>query len=258
MADVDLYINDYISLSYLKKEINTNNINIISDKKYEEYEIQEKSHIFDPQSTGTYSIEYNGNVITVNVFGGSKRENFEHNNLSDNYIGGLSQFKISSTSYSGSYSLRTGQNEVDARIYNKDFLMSDGVTFSGWAYTNDQYLGYGFLLFADSDTGERYEFGQGSQNFELDRVDSNGNKTSLFNSGEIMSTNTWYNYILTRDGNSFDIKIEDSDGNVKVNDTVKDPAGSIYRTGSLGFHAGDSGYSAPEKIYYDNIEVKYL
>lgn len=23
--------------------------------------------------------------------------------------------------------------------------MTDGVTFTGWAYTNDQYLGYGFF-----------------------------------------------------------------------------------------------------------------
>ena len=146
---------------------------------------------------------------------------------------------------------------MDARIYHKDFLMTDGVTFTGWAYTNDQYLGYGFLLFANSETGERYEFGQGSQNFELDRVDSDGSKTKLLRSGEIMSTGTWYKYMLTRDGDSFDVKIEDNSGNVKVNETVIDPDGRLYETGSLGFHAGDSGYSAPEQIYYDNIEIKY-
>lgn len=258
MTDINLYINDYISLLYLKEEINANNISVSSNQSYKEYNTQQKRYIFDPQETGEYNIEYNGQKLTINVFGGNNTEDFEHNDLSSNYTGELSEFNISSTSYSGSYSLRTGKNEVDARIYHKDFLMTEGVTFTGWAYTNDQYLGYGFLLFADADTGERYEFGQGSQKFQLDRVDSGGSTTALFRSGEIMSTNTWYKYILTRDGNSFDIKIEDSGGNVKVNDTVTDPDGTIYKTGSLGFHAGDSGYSAPERIYYDNIEVKYL
>lgn len=114
-----------------------------------------------------------------------------------------------------------------------------------------------FLLFANSETGERYEFGQGSQNFELNRVDSDGSTTKLLRSGEIVSTGTWYKYMLTRDGDLFDVKIEDNSGNVKANETVIDPDGRLYETGSLGFYAEDSGYSAPEQIYYDNIEIKY-
>lgn len=52
MSDVNLYVGNYLSLSYLKEELETNNISISSDKSYKEYETQEKRYMFDPEETG--------------------------------------------------------------------------------------------------------------------------------------------------------------------------------------------------------------
>lgn len=68
MADIDLYVDDYLELSYSKEKTDSTNINISSSSLYKEYEIQEKSYIFDPQEEGQYTIEYNNNTISINVY----------------------------------------------------------------------------------------------------------------------------------------------------------------------------------------------
>lgn len=68
MADIDLYVDDYLELSYLKDKTDSTNVNISSSSSYKEYETQEKSYIFDPQEAGQYTIDYNNKTISINVY----------------------------------------------------------------------------------------------------------------------------------------------------------------------------------------------
>lgn len=68
MSDIDLHIDDYLELSYLKEKLDSDNVKVSSNTSYEEYEIDEKKYIFDPQEIGNYKLKYGGNSIIVNVY----------------------------------------------------------------------------------------------------------------------------------------------------------------------------------------------
>ena len=82
------------------------------DRNNTDYNInsfQTHTGVFDPQDTGEFNIKVNGQELTVKVTDKStipNNEGFEHNDLSGNYIGDISNFAISTSQvFDGQYSL---------------------------------------------------------------------------------------------------------------------------------------------------------
>lgn len=70
MADINLYIDDYLELDYLKEQIDSGVI-IKSNPSGSESNInhmQTKKSVFNPKTTGLYELKYDGDIITVNVY----------------------------------------------------------------------------------------------------------------------------------------------------------------------------------------------
>lgn len=70
MADINLYIDDFLELDYLQEQIDSGVI-IKSNPSGPESNInhmQTKSSIFNPKTTGLYELKYNEDIITVNVY----------------------------------------------------------------------------------------------------------------------------------------------------------------------------------------------
>lgn len=231
MADLELHIDDYISVDYLKKQLGTDNVSINSTKSFNEYEIQKQEYIFDPQETGTYKIEYDGNILTVEVNNISDKiiDNFELKNsnpggpyesgdsITKYYRGYTSGFsRTASSPIEGDYSLQTSagngfaifsepgdglpsypdsNDTINVLLYNTGNLP---VIFFSTTYDsgNDNINGYSFRLWEDNNEINLKKYNNSSAS------DINTNRTELdVSSTSISTNNTYWIEISTPDTN---------------------------------------------------------
>jgi hypothetical protein len=182
-------------------------------------------------------------------------ESFEDQSLSE-YSGDTGEFSISGTSYDGSYSLHSGQTD-GVSIVNTNKSFNDTTTITHWARSSDIYPNMHMLIYAQSshsgnpNTGySGYSYGWNSEEFSIYRYD-NGSQTILYNSGEILNTGQWYKYVCERNGDTFNLRVEDTNGNVVDSTTVTE---STYTSGYYGFTT--HSFSPDEPIYWDYIRIQ--
>lgn len=227
---IEIHIDQYLELSYLKEEMDSNNVSINSSMEYNEYEIQEKRYIFDPQETGDYTIKYGNNQVSVSVY--DMITEFSSTNLSNNWRGDLSSFNIdNSRSYSGSNSLNSSANYEKA----VGSLIGDGLT---------QY----------PKRGGRYSvrhYGQGYGGEQLNSIgfsikDVNGDYLSCSNNG----------YIIRLNGKGSKISLaEYSDGSVVVSDSVNvNPPTGEWTKYEFDFDSNNTG--TIKVVIYDENDNK--
>lgn len=209
MADIDLSINNILEFSYLKESLNTNSVTIKSSNSYNEYETQEKKYIFDPQETGDYTIEYNNNTVTVNVYDKIAEYDFENQDLSnwtDSGSGGGSNITSTTSPISENYSIRVRQGRGGGTSWKTvsndkyEFYNQDQYHFLCLVKSNNysrgsSFLGTGFIWNGSPS-------GSNTIGFTLFNNDSNGNTNpfkfvgqGVDNSTDTLidwKSNTWY------------------------------------------------------------------
>ena len=190
-------------------------------------------------------------------------ESFEHQNLSEYYVGDLSYYEINDASgiggaIDGTYALYSG--EVDgAAIFNEDQTFGDTATIEHWHYNTDSFPGAPMCIYAQNSNSRRddpqytgYTYGYHSQEFMIKKNDSNDNITNLYQSGnDSRLEDAWIKYTIDRNGSDWTAKAEEADGNTLYSTSFTD---NEWSSGYYGFDV--YGFSAPDDMWWDDVVIE--
>lgn len=270
--DITMSVDDTLELDTIIEELSssTNTVDVIDGEEgsdFDSNEIRTTTYIFNPSKSGTYTLNVNGQKLTIKVTSSSTLiDNFEsliyedqNNSLSEYYSGDLSNFeRQTSTVIEGNYSARC----IAQGGYYSIYSSSDGLP--SYPKPGDT-IKLRMLIEATDDEDFRFAFGyQDNSNYYAVNISPNkggyrlirrdgGTTYKLDSKSMSFSSNVWYNVRIDW-GSSGEISavLEDENGTQQASLSDND---STFTNGGIALIATAVG-GITNDVYWDNIRIE--